>query len=195
MSEFKREPRLELVYENDRPSYFKEKPASEDGLTIADLSASFLRVPKRKSGEYSGFSSGVSDTSMQSGRSSPVNGSATSVGSGSDISSKISKKSKRSSLRSSKNSNDFLPYGKRLVPQIMDDLADTEPLRTVFSLATLSGKSIQLRYISAREFTNAVNKTAWWIHNQVGKPDSIQPIGYIGPRKSETIFLSRHFAC
>ncbi|CAI6090485.1 unnamed protein product [Clonostachys chloroleuca] len=190
MSEFKREPRLELVYENDRPSYFKEKPASEDGLTIADLSASFLRVPKRKSGEYSGFSSGVSDTSMQSGRSSPVNGSATSVGSGSDISSKISKKSKRSSLRSSKNSNDFLPYGKRLVPQIMDGLADTEPLRTVFSLATLSGKSIQLRYISAREFTNAVNKTAWWIHNQVGKPDSIQPIGYIGPHDLRHVLLT-----
>lgn len=65
----------------------------------------------------------------------------------------------------------------------MDSLAAAEPERIVFSLTTFSGDSLEFRHISALAFTKAVDKTAWWLHNQVGRPDSIQPVGYIGPRK------------
>jgi hypothetical protein len=80
-------------------------------------------------------------------------------------------------------SNASVPYGKRLIPQIMDSLAAAEPERIVFSLTTFSGDSLEFRHISARTFAKAVDKTAWWLHNQVGRPASIQPVGYIGPRK------------
>jgi hypothetical protein len=64
----------------------------------------------------------------------------------------------------------------------MDSLAAAEPERIVFSLTTFSGDSLEFRHISARAFTKAVDKTAWWLHSQVGKSDSIRPVGYIGPR-------------
>jgi hypothetical protein len=67
----------------------------------------------------------------------------------------------------------------------MDSLASAEPDRTVFSVATFTGDSLEFRHISAHAFAKAVDKTAWWLHNQVGKPISIQPVGYIGPRKLE----------
>jgi hypothetical protein len=66
----------------------------------------------------------------------------------------------------------------------MDSLAASDPERVVFSLATVSGNSLGLRHVSAREFTKAVDKTAWWLQEQAGKAQFVQPVGYIGPRKS-----------
>lgn len=76
-------------------------------------------------------------------------------------------------------------YGKRLIPQILDNLASTEPHRIVYSLATFSDDSHEFLHISARTFANAVNRTAWWLRKRAGKPTSIQTVGYIGPRKLE----------
>ena len=76
-------------------------------------------------------------------------------------------------------------YGKRLIPQILDSLALTEPDRIIYSVATFSNTALEFRHISARTFAKAVDKTAWWLHSQVGKPTSIQTVGYVGPRKLE----------
>jgi hypothetical protein len=94
-------------------------------------------------------------------------------------------------------------YGKRLIPQILDRLGALDPDRIVYSIAGFSADSPQFRHISARDFAKAVDKTAWWLYNQVGaqnelrsketngtqhghdqRPPQIQPLGYIGPRKS-----------
>ena len=82
--------------------------------------------------------------------------------------------------------NTVTEYGKRLIPQILDNLASAEPNRIIYSVATFSDTSHEFRHISARTFADAVDKTAWWLHNQVGKPTLIQTVGYIGPRKLET---------
>ena len=74
-------------------------------------------------------------------------------------------------------------YGRRLIPQILDTLASTEPDRIIYSVASFSNDTHSFRHISARIFANAVNKTAWWLHDQVGKPTSIETVGYIGPRE------------
>lgn len=98
-------------------------------------------------------------------------------------------------------------YGKRLIPQILDNLATTEPDRIIFSIAKFRDTSHEFRHISARTFAKAVDKTAWWLHGQLGgkpknkngsqaeeqmgdqkgiqngKSTSIQVVGYIGPRK------------
>lgn len=73
----------------------------------------------------------------------------------------------------------------------MDSLAAAEPDRTVFSLASLVHGFIELEHISARSFAQAVDKVAWWLRAQVGIPDAIQPVAYIGPRAC--IPLERHF--
>ena len=76
-------------------------------------------------------------------------------------------------------------YSKRLIPQILDGLACAEPDRIIYSVATVSDISHEFRHISARTFAKAVDKTAWWLLNQVEKPTLIQTVGYIGPRKLE----------
>ena len=77
-------------------------------------------------------------------------------------------------------------YGKRLIPQIMDSLASTEPDRIIYSIATSSDISRGLRHVSAATFAKAVDKTAWLLHNQIGQSPVIQSVGYIGPRKMKT---------
>ena len=74
-------------------------------------------------------------------------------------------------------------YGRRLIPQILDALASTEPDRIIYSVASFSNDTQRFRHISARIFANAVNKTAWWLRDQVGKPSLIETVGYIGPRE------------
>ena len=83
--------------------------------------------------------------------------------------------------------NTSTEYGKRLIPQILDSLASAEPDRVIYSVATFSDISHEFRHISARTFAKAVDKTAWWLHNQAGKPTLIQTVAYIGPRKLEKI--------
>lgn len=73
-------------------------------------------------------------------------------------------------------------YGKRLIPQILDSWASAEPDRIIYSLATFSDNSHDFRHVSVRTFAKAVDKTAWWLRTQLGKPTSIQAVGYIGPR-------------
>jgi hypothetical protein len=90
-------------------------------------------------------------------------------------------------------------YGKRLIPQILESLALAEPDRMIYSLASLSNGTIDFQGISARAFAKAVDKTAWWLHNQTREQiqsqnggndkdldqakNKILPVGYIGPRK------------
>ena len=76
-------------------------------------------------------------------------------------------------------------YGKRLIPQILDSLAAAEPDRIVYSVARFSDNSFDFLHLSARTFAKAVDKTTWWLHSQIGKPNSIETVGYIGPRKSK----------
>ncbi|KAL8945036.1 MAG: hypothetical protein Q9216_000020 [Gyalolechia sp. 2 TL-2023] len=85
-------------------------------------------------------------------------------------------------------------YGKRLIPQILESLAATEPDRIIYSVATIpSDTSLGFQHISAHVFAKAVDKTAWWLHNQVGRPTLIQTVGYIGPHDLRHILLT--YAC
>ncbi|KAF4900571.1 Non-canonical non-ribosomal peptide synthetase FUB8 [Colletotrichum viniferum] len=83
--------------------------------------------------------------------------------------------------------------GKRLIPQILDDLAVSEPDRLVFSIAKSSDISQGFHDVFARQFAQAVDKTAWWLHKQVGNTGEVQPVGYIGPHDLRHILLT--YAC
>lgn len=98
-------------------------------------------------------------------------------------------------------------YGKRLIPQILDNLAATEPDRVILSITKFAGNSYEFQHISAHTLAKAVDKTAWWLYAQVGKqnetknggryedgsggvegiqskkPLTVEMVGYIGPRK------------
>ncbi|KAM5432753.1 putative NRPS-like protein biosynthetic cluster [Microsporum ferrugineum] len=206
MGEFSKDGRLELVYIDGRPSHFREKARENGALPISDSTASYLQAAKPviASGYLSGAStpgtaspstfsqspprarvrsSGVTTPESQS----PPNSTKTGLG--------VVVNSKLGDTSSPRKSNVIpsVPYGKRLIPQIMDELAATQPERIIFSLATLSGDSLVFRDITAHAFNKAVDKTAWWLRSQVGKPDSIQPVGYIGPHDLRHVLLT--YAC
>ncbi|CAM1509769.1 Fc.00g001040.m01.CDS01 [Cosmosporella sp. VM-42] len=194
MGEFSKDNRLELVYVDGRPSYFKEKPQENDTLGIREATASYLQEARTLSAtEYrSGVSTPILVSPNPSSVFSPCVSKESSTASTPETQSPSSVASSgldvveeenvgSASLSEEAPETTSIPYGNRLIPQIMDSLAATDPKRVVFSLTKLSGDSLEFRAISARDFTRAVDKTAWWLHDQVGKPGSIQPVGYIGP--------------
>ncbi|RBR13756.1 hypothetical protein FVER53590_13560 [Fusarium verticillioides] len=70
--------------------------------------------------------------------------------------------------------------GRRLIPRILDDMSRDEPDRVIYSIAKSADISEGFDEITARDFADAVNKTAWWLEGLVGKSESFQTIGYIG---------------
>lgn len=80
-------------------------------------------------------------------------------------------------------SKDYGQVGRRLIPQIVDDLALHEPNRLVYSIAKSADISEGFMEVSARVWANAVNRTAWWLDGLVGKSDTFQTVGYVGPRE------------
>ncbi|KAF9772866.1 hypothetical protein IL306_009409 [Fusarium sp. DS 682] len=71
--------------------------------------------------------------------------------------------------------------GRRLIPRILDEMSRDEPGRVIYSIAKSADISQGFTEITTRNFANAVNKTAWWLKGLVGKSESFQTIGYIGP--------------
>ncbi|KAL6827952.1 transferase family protein [Trichoderma camerunense] len=210
MAEFSKDDRLELIYEGGRPSYFKEKPLQHGGLNIDETSASYLQEARPRSAiEY--FSEASTPTLVSppaaSHSNSPVSSpraimpssasSASETSSPQSLSSSFQDIVAEDGSKIAPLSGDFepaeVPYGRRLLPQIIDQVAVVEPERIVFSLATLSGDSLNFNHISARMFSKAIDKTAWWLNSLVGKPDSVQPVGYIGPHDLRYVLLT--YAC
>ncbi|KAL6231858.1 hypothetical protein BDW75DRAFT_247598 [Aspergillus navahoensis] len=211
MGEFNKDGRLELVYADGRPSYFREKSPEDGAAGVSESTASYLQARAINISSYleraltpSSSSPGIPSPSSGSAIFSPRLGEDGSSATTSDPQSPTSlalnglgivssgKLSNIAPLRSALDAAS-VPYGRRLIPQIMDNLAIADPERTVFSLATLCGNSLDFRHISVSQFTTAVDKTAWWLHNQVGKPDSVQPVGYIGPHDLRHVLLT--YAC
>lgn len=83
--------------------------------------------------------------------------------------------------------------GRRLIPQIVDNLADADPDRIFYSISSLNDATLSFRHITVRQFANAVDKTAWWLVDQLGSSASIQPVGYIGQHDIRHILLT--YAC
>ncbi|KAL1796164.1 hypothetical protein ACET3X_004704 [Alternaria dauci] len=191
--EFQKDPRLELMYENGRPSYFKEKELQGTDMPwINEENASYLQARLPFNGTRSGYSS-PSAVSVVSGMSTPPTSFGTSP--------------PRSSHSPPRSSPGLGPpetlhiddvgsepaFGHRLIPQIMDQLARTQPDRVVFSIAKPSNAGLELRDISAHAFAKAVDKTAWWLRHQVGESTSVRPVGYIGPHDLRHILIT--YAC
>ena len=74
-------------------------------------------------------------------------------------------------------------YGRRLLPQIVDEAARQTPDKVVYSIAQSADISQPMRAVTASQFAASVDKTAWWLREHLGETDSIQAVGYIGPRK------------
>ncbi|OAA59696.1 Chloramphenicol acetyltransferase-like domain protein [Niveomyces insectorum RCEF 264] len=84
-------------------------------------------------------------------------------------------------------------YGRRLIPQILDELAVAEPNRVLYSVAVSQDISQGFQTVSARTFAKAVDKTAWLLRGQIEDSPTIQSVGYIGPHDLRHVLLT--YAC
>ncbi|KAF2270327.1 acetyl-CoA synthetase-like protein [Lojkania enalia] len=169
--DFEKDPRLEIVYENGRPSYFREKPwEPPDAINDAKLASN--QQASKKVNEFSA-----------------------SLANNKDATEKLQFQPSTLTSPYLNNSTGYTStqYGKRLIPQILDSLASTNPDRIILSVAEFSDNFHSFRRITAHSFAQAVDKTAWWLQRQVGKPTLIQPVAYIGPHDIRHILLT--YAC
>lgn len=209
MGEFNQDSRLELVHVDGARSHYREKISDGGHNPISESTASYLRSPKSikatayVSGAFNNAStpaSSSSDGSVSSSDGKYTDSRLTSpdISAASDLSPSqsglgihIPSKYGVTPSNQETKSGVSTEYGRRLIPQIMDDLAASKPETTVFSLAVLLDGLLKVNPISACQFTRAIDKTAWWLRDQVGKPESVQPMAYIGPRMSgfpETLY-------
>ncbi|KAJ5642941.1 transferase family protein [Penicillium longicatenatum] len=209
MGELSQDSRLELVHVDGKPSHYREK-LHHDSLPISEGNASYLQ--SGKSIHVNQYKNGASRGAQITSSSSEISLSSSedkipeSVLTTPEIQSNhlfspensglnITLDKEIDSIVPREQSNDTLsiPYGSRLIPQIMDSLAANEPEKPVFSLSTLVNGSLKLKDVSARLFARAVNKTACWLRDQVEIPNGTQPVAYIGPHDLRHILLT--YAC
>ena len=69
-----------------------------------------------------------------------------------------------------------------LVPNIVDQRANDEPdmLYAEYPASTLSYED-GYRRISYKDFANAINGVAWWLHDNLGSGQEFEALAYLGP--------------
>ncbi len=74
-----------------------------------------------------------------------------------------------------------IPYGKRLIMRVVDELGRDEPGRVWASIARSTTDISQgFRDITMRQLVSAINYTAWWLDGQIGQSKTFEVIAYIG---------------
>lgn len=82
-----------------------------------------------------------------------------------------------------------LPAGRRLLPQIVNDLAASDPNGTWLSVPSRSQSTDEFMDISYNQLANAVNRAAWWINTCAKTLPSHHTLAYIGPTDSRYLIL------
>lgn len=83
--------------------------------------------------------------------------------------------------------------GRRLLPSLVDEIAEFEPHRVVFSIAKTKDPADGFQDISAKAFANAVDRCAWHIENSLGPAKDFPTLVYIGPQ--DLVYVTLLFAC
>lgn len=84
-----------------------------------------------------------------------------------------------------------VPYGKRLVPNIIDQVASQDPDRECIQIPRSSVASDGWRIITWKDLANGVNRCAHKIVELFGKPEegSFPTIAYIGVNDARYLIL------
>ncbi|KAL2062092.1 hypothetical protein VTL71DRAFT_6358 [Oculimacula yallundae] len=77
---------------------------------------------------------------------------------------------------------DTIPYGKRLLPQIIDQRARERHVRPFAMYPKSTDLSAGWHFISFAQVANAVNQLAWWLDSEMpGQEEKENPFAYFGP--------------
>ncbi|GJC82972.1 non-canonical non-ribosomal peptide synthetase FUB8 [Colletotrichum liriopes] len=83
-------------------------------------------------------------------------------------------------------------YGKRLIPQVIDETARSEPNKEFFSVPRSSDPRDGWKPITFKQIANAVNRIAHRIIDKRGKPEpgSFPTLTYIGPNDARYMIIT-----
>ena len=71
-------------------------------------------------------------------------------------------------------------YGARLLPQVLDELAKSDPARIYATLPLSSDLAQGFRHVTVLEMAQATNAFAWWLDERIGKSSSFETVAYMG---------------
>ncbi|KAJ8058964.1 hypothetical protein OCU04_011948 [Sclerotinia nivalis] len=84
-------------------------------------------------------------------------------------------------MESSEPINNDVPYGCRLLPQLVDDKAGSHPTQLMGMIAKSSDLSHGFFEFTYKDIANAVNFMSWWLLEKLGPPsEGKNTIAYIG---------------
>ncbi|RDW63569.1 hypothetical protein BP6252_11114 [Coleophoma cylindrospora] len=73
-----------------------------------------------------------------------------------------------------------VPYGKRLLPTVLAEIAKNDPNRVFSSIARTSKIGDGFREVTYEEFVRSTNRAAMWLEDLFGRSSSFETLGYIG---------------
>lgn len=71
-------------------------------------------------------------------------------------------------------------YGRRLVPQVLDELATTDPKRVYAAIPKTSDVKDGYQDVTVADLARCVNFMAKWIEDKFGRSDAFETITYVG---------------
>lgn len=71
-------------------------------------------------------------------------------------------------------------YGARLLPQVVDELARSNPKRIFASIPFSSDLSQGFRDVTMPELSQAVDHFAWWLDEHISRSTTFETLSYMG---------------
>lgn len=71
-------------------------------------------------------------------------------------------------------------YGSRLLPQVVDELAQSNPERIYATIPLSSNLTQGFRHVTMLQISQAVNKCAHWIESIIGRSTVFETLSYVG---------------
>lgn len=71
-------------------------------------------------------------------------------------------------------------YGARLLPQVVDQLAASDPTRVYASIPVSSDLSAGFRDVTILNMAAAVDSFAWWLESHIGRSSQFETLSYMG---------------
>lgn len=72
--------------------------------------------------------------------------------------------------------------GRRLLPNVVDNLASSDPTRTFASIPLSYNLQDGFRDITYKEFARAIDRCAWWMEESLGGSQTFETLNYVGPQ-------------
>ncbi|KAF2999575.1 putative secondary metabolism biosynthetic enzyme [Neopestalotiopsis sp. 37M] len=73
--------------------------------------------------------------------------------------------------------------GRQLLPTLVEEIAQSDPDRVLYSVAKARDPADGFRDITAKEFSRAVDRCSWYIEHNLGKPlKNFPTLAYMGPQ-------------